>query len=222
MIEYYNISDSDSENIDSEESEKLKLKIQKLHAMDLFCRYKFVEAISLFQSLNTDPSFVIALFPGIFPERFRSQLLTDPINPPTLEGAILERGLMALIEYLVEVRQKVNKEISDGNPNTDYRKLNELQSIIDTSLLKCYLETNESLVASLLRIDNHCHLEESEVALKRKEKINELILLYKTKGLHKSALNILQLQAQAGKNPEASRQQLIHYLQELGSNHMGK
>lgn len=54
-------------------------------------------------------------------------------------------------------------------------------SIIDTTLLKCYLETNDSFVASLIRLNN-CHLEESEKILKSYKKFGELIILYQTKG----------------------------------------
>lgn len=238
MIEYYNMANNNSLNefdnsslMAGDEYDQLKLKIRKLHAIDLFSRFKFSEAISLFQTLKTDPSFVIALYPGILPDRYRSQLLTNEpiVHTPPLEGAILERGLLTLIEYLVEIRQRTQKQISQqqeqkqsSSATNDLRKLYELLSIIDTSLLKCYLQTNESLAASLLRIDNHCHLEESEMALKKRGKTSELIILYKTKGLHKNALNMLQHQARDGaaKNPAQARKQLIQYLQELGSDHM--
>ena len=233
MIEYYNsLNELDnSEIMAGDEYDELKLKIRKLHAIDLFSRFKFTEAISLFQSLKTDPSFVIALYPGILPDRYRNQLLTsEPIvHTPPLEGAMLERGLLTLIEYLVEIRQRTQKQISQQQEQdksslaaNNLRKFYELLSIIDTSLLKCYLQTNESLVSSLLRIDNHCHLEESEMALKKRGKTAELIILYKTKGLHKNALNLLQHQTRDGaaKNPAQARKQLIQYLQELGSDHL--
>ncbi|KAF7488240.1 Vam6/Vps39-like protein [Sarcoptes scabiei] len=210
----------DVKTFDKEESEKMKLEIRKLQALDLFNQFKFTEAISLFQSIDTDPSYIIALFPDILPDSFRAQLLSDTKTIANLDGAILDQGLMALIEYLVEIRRKVNKEIFDvKKSDLEKRKLHELQSIIDTSLLKCYLQTHESLVASLLRIDNHCHLEESEYALKSKNKHNELIILYKTKGLHREALKILEHQARDSMNSQ-SLQKLVLYLQELGANHL--
>ena len=65
--------------------------------------------------------------------------------------------------------------------------------ILDTTLLKCYLKTNDALVAPLLRLpENQCHLEESERALKRCQKWSELIIFYNTRGLHKKALNLLK------------------------------
>ena len=54
--------------------------------------------------------------------------------------------------------------------------------IVDTTLLKCYLLTNDALVASLLRLrDNNCHLEESEQALRRHHKHTELVILYQVR-----------------------------------------
>lgn len=168
---------------------------------------------------------MIALYPDILPENFRENFLADlppSLTPPPFEGAILERGLIALIEYLVEVRRNINKELAVKD-SQKAPSLHELQMIIDTSLLKCYLQTNPSLVASLLRIDNHCHLEETEKALKKRGKYAELIILYKTKELHRNALDLLLRQARfESQNPARARQQLVAYLQELGAGHSGK
>ncbi len=66
---------------------------------------------------------------------------------------------------------------------------NLLQQIIDTSLLKCYLQTNEALIAPLLRLkDNNCHVEECERVLRKGKKYSELVLLYQNKGIHKKGL----------------------------------
>lgn len=203
------------------DNEKLKLKIRKLHAFHLFCGHKFREALQQFQSLNTDPSYVISLYPDILPENFRAQFLNYPVKPPNLEGAILEQGLFDLIDYLLEVRRRVNKETANNKSTAELKKYQDLQSIIDTSLLKCYLQTNDALVSSLLRIpDNHCHLEETEKALKKRQKYNELIILYHTKGLHRNALDLLQRQARYEQNNNA-KVKLIKYLQELGADHIG-
>lgn len=209
------------ENENSGDSEKLKLKIRKLHALHLFCGRQFREALQLFQTLDTDPSYVISLYPDILPENFRAQFLNYPVKPPNLEGAALEQGLLALIDYLLEVRRRIINEVANCRKESDVKKCQDLQSIIDTSLLKCYLHTNDGLVAPLLRIpDNHCHLEETEKALSKRQKYNELVILYKTKGLHRNALDLLQRQAKLKTN-EMSRLKLIHYLQELGPEHIG-
>lgn len=88
----------------------------------------------------------------------------------------------------------------------------KLLQIIDTTLLKCYLQTNDALVAPLLRL-NHCHLAETERTLKKYGKHNELIILYQTKGQHRRALELLQ--------NEGSVERTVVYLQHLGSEHMG-
>lgn len=92
----------------------------------------------------------------------------------------LENGLLALIDYLVEIRSLVGKALPGAKPFG--RNPKTLLSIIDTTLLKCYLETNDSFVSSLIRLNN-CHLEESEKILKNYKKFNELIILYQTKGM---------------------------------------
>ena len=68
-------------------------------------------------------------------------------------------------------------------------------------------------MASLLRLkENYCHLEETERALKRHGKLNELIIMYQTRGLHRKALELLHRQ----KNND----RMIQYLQHLGRDEM--
>ncbi|KAI9332684.1 vacuolar sorting protein 39 domain 2-domain-containing protein [Obelidium mucronatum] len=66
-----------------------------------------------------------------------------------------------------------------------------LSSVVDTTLLKVYLTVNEALVGSLVRVENYCDIEESEGALKSKNKHRELIEFYYGKGLHRRALENL-------------------------------
>ena len=68
----------------------------------------------------------------------------------------------------------------------------QLMQILDTTLLKCYLKINDSLVASLLRLKNNfCHQEETERALKKCQKYPELIIFYNTKGAHKKGTYVV-------------------------------
>lgn len=54
-----------------------------------------------------------------------------------------------------------------------------------SGFLFMFLQTNDALVASLLRLkDNNIHIEEAERSLKKREKYSELIILYEKKGLH--------------------------------------
>ena len=72
-------------------------------AFDLFCNYKFKESLEVFLSLNICPSHVVGLFPGLLPAE-RQDLLKYPDVPPVLQGREMENGLLALIEYLTQVR----------------------------------------------------------------------------------------------------------------------
>ena len=54
------------------------------------------------------------------------------------------------------------------------------------TMLLFYCQTNDALVAPLLRLkDNSCHVDESERILKKHQKYSELIILYEKKGLHR-------------------------------------
>ena len=85
--------------------------------------------------------------------------LKYPSKIPSLETLGFENAILALIEFLTQVRHKLNgltsKKVTtlpivDGPVIESKTKLME---IIDTTLLKCYLLTkSSSLVASLLRL----------------------------------------------------------------------
>lgn len=51
-----------------------------------------------------DPAQVIGLFPELLPSEFRKQL-EYPAPPPQLTPGELEKGCVALVEYLTQVRQ---------------------------------------------------------------------------------------------------------------------
>ncbi|XP_074662539.1 vam6/Vps39-like protein isoform X2 [Tubulanus polymorphus] len=198
--------------------------IQTLYACDLFGQKKFEESMNIFLSLGVDPSNVIGMFPQLLPPDFRSQL-NYPEKPPELEGVELEKGLLALIDYLTQkrnqlIKDKDNKElrytaIVEGN--TTIRSKKQLHTIIDTTLLKCYLQTNDALVASLLRLpDNHCHEDESERVLKKYHKYDELVILYERKGLHRKALELLLKHSCKPTSSLEGHERTIQYLQQLG------
>lgn len=170
-----------------------------------------------FLTLGTDPYDVIRLFPDLLPQQ--QQNTNDPFEGARdLTDKELETGLLALIDYLTEMRRKPQAESqaninARGNLNERSTKsINQLLQIIDTTLLKCYLQTNDALVAPLLRL-NHCHLGETEKILKKMGKHNELIILYQTKGQHRKALELLK--------SEGSVDRTVAYLQHLGAENMG-
>ncbi|KAF2900283.1 hypothetical protein ILUMI_05905 [Ignelater luminosus] len=208
-----------SKETDEDKNEKIH-QIQTLLAYDLFANKEFSKSMKEFIKLDTDPYDVIRLFPDLLPQQSNA---TDQQEASTAEGLTereLEDGLLALIEYLTEVRLKLQTETqatvnASGNLNdkpSSNKSTQQLLQIIDTTLLKCYLQTNDALVAPLLRL-NHCHLAETERTLKKHGKHNELIILYQTKGQHRRALELLQR--------EKSIDKTITYLQHLGSENMG-
>ncbi|XP_018576853.1 vam6/Vps39-like protein [Anoplophora glabripennis] len=204
---------------ESEEEKKEKIHhIQTLLAYDLFHRKQFHESMKEFLKLGTDAYDVIRLFPDLLPQQQQGTDYPEPVRDLTEKE--LETSRLALIDYLTEMRHRLQS--SDTLANINARgNLNEratskstshLLQIIDTTLLKCYLQTNDALVAPLLRL-NHCHLVETEKILKKMGKHNELIILYQTKGQHRRALELLQ--------SEGSIDRTIGYLQHLGSDNMG-
>nr|CAB3267641.1 vam6/Vps39-like protein [Phallusia mammillata] len=215
-------------SLDDEEDVKTK-QIQHIHtllAFELFCQKKFEESLENFLKLKTDPAQVIGLFPDLLPTEYKKQLIY-PYDPPVLKGSELEKGLLALIEFLTEKRNETIKhpetQIKDSyaivEGNTTMHSKRQILQVIDTTLLKCYLKTNDALVAPLLRLpDNHCHVEEAERVLKRAQKHRELIELYKKKGLHQKALKLLldESNKNAKKSDKSAYEYMIKYMQHLG------
>lgn len=219
------------------EKEKRKESIQNLFAFDMFCQKRFDDSLQLFAQLETDPTHVIGLFPDLLPSEFR-KTLEYPTPPPPLTASELEKGCLALVEYLTQKRNDLIKsmekaDIAQKGKNRDtteetseadvkaHKNAMHRRQIIDTTLLKCYLQTNDALVAPLLRLkENNCHVGECEKVLMKNKKYNELVILYQTKGLHKKALDLLLRQAQKTSSPLRGHQRTVQYLQHLGCEHL--
>ncbi|KAL7310879.1 Vacuolar morphogenesis protein 6 [Mucor circinelloides] len=144
-----------------------------------------------------------------------------------LTGLNLRDAVSYLIRYLTDKRQKLARRLnnsgslkSDGSSNTgDGDDLLYQASLVDTSLLKSYMMTNDALVGPLLRVQNHCDVEECENILMDKKKYKELVDLYNCKGLHARALDLLE---KLGKQPDGPLRGVlptIRYLQKLGLDH---
>lgn len=212
--------------------EKLERRnhIKTAYAFDLFARKLFKESMDEFAELKTDPCDVIRLFPNLLPGSSASTPTsatagTRSVITPPLEGRDLESGLVALGAYLTDARYHVREELTyRSNGTTDAKSarfgknLQQMQSIIDTTLLKCYLQTNDSLVPSLIR-SRFCHFEESEKVLKQYRKLDELKLLYEQNGHHRKALLLLQGEAEKPKSRLAGHEHTVQYLLQLGPEH---
>lgn len=225
------------ENLKQQDNKQIDY-IKYLQAFDYFCKMQFNEAIKIYSELKIDPSVVIGLYPDLLPDEFRNKL-EYPATLPELKGDNLDNAIAELSHYLIEVRRQLQKPDSKiqyssikgfsqndkDNLATEIifnTNLEKLKQIVDTTLLKCYLKTNDALVASLLRIENYCHLEEAEKVLKYFNKYNELIILYKCRNLHRRALELLQkINQQSKTNDKQIKLSNPHlrtkeYLQHLG------
>ncbi|KAJ1823403.1 Vacuolar morphogenesis protein 6 [Coemansia sp. RSA 2675] len=69
-----------------------------------------------------------------------------------------------------------------------------MAQVVDTTLLKVYLECSPGLLGPLLRVKNHCDVEQSEGLLIEHRRFSELVDLYHGKGLYRKALQLLQSQ----------------------------
>ena len=107
-----------------------------------------------FLKLGTDPYEVIRLFPDLVSETNVNENNEPMMDLPKLQDRDLENGLLALIAYLTEVRHKLmgDTQSKDKDKNEKGREKDEkgknmtavateqLLKIIDTTLLKCYLQ----------------------------------------------------------------------------------
>ena len=174
------------------------------------------------------PSHVIGLYTGLLPAEFQDKLVY-PDSLPVLQGREMENGLLALIAYLTQMRHKLNNASAPSTLTPQplvegiivIKSKRQALQIIDTTLLKCYLQTNDALVAPLLRLkDNYCHLEEAERFLKKSQKFTELVIFYNTRKLHRKALELLSQHSSKPDSPLSGHSRTVTYLQNLEAEHI--
>ncbi|KAI7829554.1 vacuolar sorting protein 39 domain 2-domain-containing protein [Gamsiella multidivaricata] len=224
-------------------------RIKDLYAHHLFRTHHYEEALSLFLDLDVPAVEVIALYPAVIsghlppkeieavssPQSTDTEKTTETSakhTPPIIMSTKeLEEAVGCLIRFLADKRQKLQKSIQmlqQSNESFSYNrrdqedevqeKLHTLE-IVDTALLKSYMMTNERLVGSLLRVSNHCNLEETESLLLKHKKYKELVDFYRGKGQHRKALELLK---SVHTVPGDMRGVLptVNYLQRLGADHL--
>lgn len=195
-------------------------QIQTHLAYDYFNEKKFDESINEFVKLNRSVIEIIDLFPNLLlPENKPSKIDEElEITKIKLENDDLENGLVALTNYLTTTRHSLKGKMQNEIlKQIEKEQIEKMLALIDTTLLKCYLQTNDLLVAPLLRL-NYCILEESEMFLIKYHKFGELIILYQTKGHHKKALEVLKNQAHVTHSSLFGPERTVQYLQQLGRN----
>ncbi|GAA5808870.1 hypothetical protein MFLAVUS_002269 [Mucor flavus] len=147
-----------------------------------------------------------------------------------LTGLNLRDAVSYLIRYLTDKRQKLARRLNQGaasstkTPSSSDKSVSVEEeddtlyqaTLVDTSLLKSYMMTNDALVGPLLRVQNHCDVEECENILMDKKKYKELVDLYNCKGLHAKALDLLEKLGKQNDGPLRGVLPTIRYLQRLG------
>lgn len=203
---------------ESKEQKKERVfKIKRLQGFAKFSMKHFEIAMKTFGELDgIDPTHVIGLFPNLLKPEIRKKF-EYPVSIPPLEGAELETALNFLVNYLTQKRNDLGKQM-ESEDEAVIEKATELSQTIDTTLLKCYLQTNPALVGPLLRVANKCDVGECEVLLKNHERYQELVMLYKNRGLHRKALELLYEHGQQ-KGKLTGHFHTTQYLQRLGPEH---
>ncbi|XP_052273786.1 vam6/Vps39-like protein isoform X2 [Dreissena polymorpha] len=209
-----------------DENEAIVAGIRAQNGVHLFCENKFKDAMDIFLSLNTDVSHVIGLFPDMLPHR-----LKYPERIPPLTDYQLFNSLEALTDFLLKKRAIIarGQDLTEGSVIYEHRKNVTLKtrknalSVIDTTLLKCYVQTNHNEVAPLLRLpDNHVNIGEAERVLTKRELFSELIILYEEHAMHAEILQLLRSRAKVKvfPSPLDAIQPTIQKLQSLGEEHL--
>ncbi|KAK7066121.1 Vam6/Vps39-like protein [Halocaridina rubra] len=166
------------------------------------------------------------------PEEFRFQI-NLPGRVPPFTASEMETAIQELIHFLLEMKHRyINRviDIDEGsdcnithiNPSNGVGKaattIKEKIQVIDTTLLRCYIETNNNtLIESLVRMpDTRVSLQEGERLLRKNEKYSELVLFYRSRGHHKKALQLLQRHSDNAESSLHGCEATISYLQNLG------
>ncbi|KAI8907010.1 vacuolar sorting protein 39 domain 2-domain-containing protein [Powellomyces hirtus] len=201
------------------------IRIRGMFAHYLFrSEHRYQEALSILRELQASPLDIINLYPDLAPP--------DPDGNAETVPPSDKKAVYLLLTYLTEQRALLSKlrlqqEHYDGshaqtndNPQV-YPILADtlyLSEVVDTTLLKVYLMVNEALVGPLLRVSNYCNVEESEPLLLKREKYDELVGLYRARGLHRKALEFLKEKAISPVSTAAEIEKMVTYLHALNLN----
>ncbi|ORX99906.1 hypothetical protein K493DRAFT_335529 [Basidiobolus meristosporus CBS 931.73] len=226
------------EKILPEEKNAQLTRIRNLYAHFLFRNGGYEQALSMFQELDADPVEVISLYPPVIAGTLSKADEQD--GGSTLEGGNLKDAIEALVGFLTDWRRKVSKTLSSNGETQSIKRVGSsatlsslstnvesvvakssislplLAQLIDTTLLKAYLNSNDALVGPLLRVSNHCNVAESETLLLQHKKYRELVDLYRGKGLHRKSLQLLTKLGRSSGNPLSGCSSTVIYLQKLG------
>ncbi|KJH52141.1 hypothetical protein DICVIV_01606 [Dictyocaulus viviparus] len=165
-----------------------KVEIKRQAALNLFHRKRFEESFQLHAEIKTvviqmvsDVITIIQMFPEFLPEKLQKNAAAFdlPANDK-------KRALLALGNYLSAVRSDLSKQLErcsrekfhhQQRYSENLRELRISLQVVDTALLKCYLQTRPSLVDSLLRLHNNsCFFEDAESILLAEHRLPSLFI----------------------------------------------
>jgi Vam6/Vps39-like protein vacuolar protein sorting-associated protein 39 len=89
-----------------------------------------------------------------------------------LTGQHLTEAASYLIRFLTDRRQKLTKALNKQQDEDERQTLLHMANQVDTALLKAYMMNNDALVGPLVRVPNHCDVQECEKLL-REKKVSE-------------------------------------------------
>ena len=139
---------------------------------------------------------------SIISSRSKATTVTEKPKDVPLTGLNLHDAVTFLIRFLTDKRQKLSKKLStssstrsstkegqghrqqEGSPASSTEgggggELFRQATLVDTALLKSYMMTNDALVGPLLRVQNHCDVQECETILSdKKVNFQSLYLLW--------------------------------------------
>eukprot|EP01128_Nolandella_sp_AFSM9_P012212 TRINITY_DN9057_c0_g1_i1.p1 TRINITY_DN9057_c0_g1~~TRINITY_DN9057_c0_g1_i1.p1 ORF type:complete len:920 (-),score=186.09 TRINITY_DN9057_c0_g1_i1:146-2812(-) len=223
-----------------------------LNSYQNFNQGRFGRAMDAFFELKMDPLQVIGLLNDLLPNTLRSKY-SYPIPIQPLRGESRRGALVALASYLETKRKELNLSdllqkfekdaksqhsygatglvdaggdvgtLDIGNRQIVWESTVSIPQIIDTVLLRCYVNTEMfDSVRKLLALPNHCHVTQCERVLFAEERFSELVDLYRGRKLHLEALKLLtKLGAlPPDNNPLHGTSFTVAYLKNLGKDHI--
>eukprot|EP01101_Sappina_pedata_P012001 TRINITY_DN8164_c0_g1_i1.p1 TRINITY_DN8164_c0_g1~~TRINITY_DN8164_c0_g1_i1.p1 ORF type:complete len:980 (+),score=304.92 TRINITY_DN8164_c0_g1_i1:1-2940(+) len=200
--------------------ERIK-KIKVEYGYHLFGLGQYGKSFETLAQLKCDPLQVIGLFPEFLPANLRSKFTyPQDVRDRSANAGSNPEALGNLVDYLTDIRAKyTNSSAPIQNPTSiaeisEYSNSTDLAEIVDTCLLRAYVRQNGSFVAPLLRQPNRCHVLECKRILLDTKKYSELALLFRSKNLHRSILELLK-QLGEGKPDAATNPGLIETVKYL-------
>ncbi|UJR36280.1 hypothetical protein I4U23_029010 [Adineta vaga] len=208
-------------------------RVGTMYAFQLFHKQQFDRAFAEFKEFLTDPAEIISLFTTLSANIW----LTNSYNefntfvkqhqhfsePNDFIGQKLENAVRELQKYLTESR-RIFQTIFRRSPDAwlevqsivqnrlILKPVRDLLIIVETSLLKVYLTTNNNTLANaLLRNSENCCLpSEVEKELKKHHRRTELVSFYEKQNRHSEALDLI-----TNTDSLSSRENILNYLSKL-------